>query len=185
MKFVKTLIIYLPFVFPIMAICLILIISGSVSVFYSGFAVDSSGIIYIGKDSKIEKYYNGKVIGVLNPKTSRGYAFTIQNDDTILLSTASYVYVLDLDGNQLDKWEDIDTKTFDKLQYMREYIAKDGHKYKMKSQFGRTFIYKGDEIVYRMPLPDYLVKISFFLSFLSLFATAPVLIIVYRHKISG
>ena len=56
------------------------------------------------------------MIGSISPKTSRGYAFTIQKDDTILLSTASSIYTLDLSGNVIDKQEDVGTKTFNELQ---------------------------------------------------------------------
>ena len=168
----KLLIIYLLILFPIITICNILMNTGRVSIIYSGFGVDDSGVLYVGKDSGIEKYKDGKMIGIISPQTSRGYAFTIQGDDTILLSTASTVYTLDLSGNVLDEWEDKNTSTFNKLQFIKKFTTKDGHKYVMKSHFGRTIICCNNEIIYQMPLLDYIVKILWFSCFLIAFIFA-------------
>lgn len=73
----------------------------SVTISYKGFGIDSKGTLYIGKDSVIEKVNDGKVMVTISPKTSREYAFAIKEDDTILLSTASTVYTLDLSGNAI------------------------------------------------------------------------------------
>lgn len=168
----KLLIIYLLILFPIITICNTLMNTGRVSIIYSGFGVDDSGVLYVGKESGIEKYKDGKMIGIISPQTSRGYAFTIQGDDTILLSTASTVYTLDLSGNVLDEWEDKNTSTFNKLQFIKKFTTKDGHKYVMKSHFGRTIICCNNEIIYQMPLLDYIVKILWFSCFLIAFIFA-------------
>lgn len=180
----KLLIIYLLILFPIITICNALMNTGRVSINYSGFGVDDSGVLYVGKDSGIEKYKDGKMIGIISPQTSRGYAFTIQGDDTILLSTASTVYTLDLSGNVLDEWEDKDTSTFNKLQFIKKFTTKDGHKYVMKSHFGRTIICCNNEIIYQMPLLDYIVKILWFSCFFIAFIFAIMLVKQYlnRHK---
>ncbi len=181
MKVSKMLIFYLILVFPVFFTCLILIISGTVSMFYSGFAVDSSGVLYIGKETKIEKYYDGKMIGTISPQTSRGYAFTIQNDDTILLSTASTVYKMDLLGNVLDKQEDTGTKTFNKLQRSKNtFISQNNRKYIMKSRFGRTVIYSEKDIIYKMPMLDYVVKIAFLFVILSALIIVPIIIVKWK-----
>ena len=75
----KALKIYVCLTCPIITLCLIFNILGITTFSYTGFAVDSCGIVFIGKDSIIEKYFDGKKIAELDPKTSRGYAFTIQD----------------------------------------------------------------------------------------------------------
>ncbi len=166
MRFKRLIILFLLIFLPIITSCNVLMSMGTVSITYSGFGVDSSGVLYVGKESVIEKYKDGKMIGTISPQTTRGYAFTIQKDDTILLSTASMVYKLDNSGNILDEWEDEGTSTFNDLQFIRKFTAKDGRKYVMKSLFGRTVIYCNDEIIYQMPLLDYIVKILWFSCFL-------------------
>ena len=110
----------------VLAFCLVLMNTGRVSITYSGFGVDSAGVLYVGKEGVIEKYDGNKMIGEISPQTSRGYAFTVKEDDTILLSTADMVYKLDLSGKVLDEWEDEGTSTFNDLQFIRKFIAKDG-----------------------------------------------------------
>lgn len=181
MKAPKILIIYLLFVFPIVLTCLILIASGTVSPFYHGFAVDSSGILYIGKDAKIEKYLDGKMIGSISPQTSRGYAFTIKDDDTILLSTASNVYTLDLLGNVVDEKEDMGTSAYNELQNKkRTFITRYNKKYFMRSQLGRTMIISDQDIIYQMPVLDYIVKIAIFALALTQLVVVPIIIRKWR-----
>lgn len=167
MKNTGRLFVYLFSVFPILAICLVLIITGKVSISYSsGFGVDSSGILYLGTDTEIKKIYNGETVASISPQTSRGYMFTVQKDDTILLSTGSYVYVTDLSGNVINEKEDPYTRTFNELQSTKnKFIASDNREYVMRSRFGRKIIYSGDEVIYKMPLADYIVKIVFVLIF--------------------
>lgn len=181
MKAKRMLLIYLLCVFPVISICVFMILSGSVSVFYSGFAVDSSGILYVGTDREIKKYSDGKAVGTISPQTARGYAFTIQNDDTILLSTASTVYELDLSGNVLSQRKDEGTKEFNRLQKSKNrFTAQDGQTYVMKTKWGRTVICSDDAVLYQMPTTDYIVRIAFLMSVLSVFVFVP--IIVYRWR---
>lgn len=180
MKVPQLLIIYLFCAFPILAACIILIACGIASPMYNGFGVDSSGVVYVGKEKKIEKYCDGEMIGEIDPQTSRAYAFTLQEDDTILLSTASYVYKMDLSGNVLDEWEDVGTKTYNELQWKRTFISRDNKKYTMKSWIGRTVICSEEGVIYKMPMLDYAVKIAFFLVLLSVAIVIPIIIVKWR-----
>ncbi|MHB8963504.1 MAG: hypothetical protein ACYC5K_10170, partial [Saccharofermentanales bacterium] len=112
----KLLVIYIAIMGPILIACLSMIISGLVTLSLSGFAFDSSGRLYLGKDAAIEVYEGGTLKYRISPMTSRGYIFTIQSDDTILLSTSSVVYTMNLNGEVLTEEEDVGTKTFNKLQ---------------------------------------------------------------------
>lgn len=178
------LVIYLIIVWPIVLACFLSMISGHVSISYSGFAIDSSDNLYVGKESKIEKYHDGVFIETINPKTSRGYAFTILDNDTILLSTASTVYTLDLDGNVISEREDFGTKTFNSLQHQKKFTAANGKTYFLKSSFGRKQIVSEDgDVIYNMPVKDYIVKLLIITAFISVFIFIP--IIIYKWRKAG
>ena len=76
---------------------------GLYTVQYSGFGIDSHGTLYVGTDLGIKKYQNDIESGNINPQTSRGYSFTMQNNDTILLSVSDEFITMDLDGNVLSR----------------------------------------------------------------------------------
>lgn len=170
--------------FPIIFTCLVLIFTQKVTISYNGFAIDSNNVLYLGKNSVIEKYSNGILVGQLDSKTSRGYAFTIQKNDTILISTASTVYTLDLDGNTIKEEPDKNTKIFNELNLKRnKFVTNDGAVYLMKSNYGRTTIIKnGIEEVFVMPIFDYAIKITYFLSFISSIIIIPIIIIKWRKQ---
>ena len=177
----KIFIIYVCVAFLINFPYVILQVTHQVTLSYSGFGLDSSGVLYIGTDSSIEKYLNGEQIGkILKP--SRGYAFAVQNDDTILLSTASIVYTMDLDGNILTQREDIGTETFNQLQKKNKlFLANDGKTYRLKLIFGRTCVVSEEgEMIYQMPLLDYIASSVFFCSIFANFIVIP--IIVYKWR---
>lgn len=172
------LIAYVAFVAPAFMICWFLISTGTVLVNICGFAVDASENLYIGTDNRIKKYQNGVLVKTINPKTSRGCAFTVQADDTILLSNASKVYTLDSDGNVIGEKEDIDMKTFNKLQKEKnKFTSADGSVYSMKNTLGRTKIVSDTgEVIYQLPIADCITKIVFSLSVLSIFIFVPVIV---------
>ena len=47
---------------------------------FYGFALDSQNLLYVGRDNVIEVYKGNEKVFDINPKTSRAYAFTINND---------------------------------------------------------------------------------------------------------
>lgn len=173
----KVLKIYVCLTCPIITLCLIFNILGITTFSYTGFAVDSCGIVFIGKDSIIEKYFDGKKIAELDPKTSRGYAFTIQNDN-IILSTGSFVYTLDLDGKELGREADIETKVFNGLQKQKKFfVTNEGDQYYFKSVLGRAqVIDESGNVLYKMPFLDYIVKLLFISSLISIFVCVPLII---------
>lgn len=182
MKIPKLLFIYIFIAFTAFISCFIINTYHPVTLSYRGFAMDSTGILYVGKDASIEKIKDGKVIETLSPQTSRGYAFTIKKDDTILLSTASTVYTLDLSGNIISETEDEGTLTFNKLQITKKFFASsDGKIYVVKSPFGRTTVRSSKgETIYQMPILDYIVKLILIGFFLSTCICVP--IIIYKWK---
>lgn len=170
MNIKKSVVIYIIILFVISSACLMLIASNAVTIAYNGFAIDSSGILYLGKNAKIEKYFNGEIVGNIDPQTSRGYAFTIQNDDTMLVSDASIVYKLELNGNIVDSWKDIGTQTFNEMHKKeKSFVTNSGKIFLMKSKMGRVSIVSEDgNCIYKMPMLDYIVKVLLFFIMLSL-----------------
>jgi hypothetical protein len=144
------------------------------------FAVDSSGKLYVGKDSKIEVYDNQSLIKSIFPMTTKGYLFTVESDDSILLSDASTVYIMDLNGVVLSQNEDQFSETYSKLSSGKNmFVSWNGEKYLKRSNWGRVEIIHIAEntstIIYKMPILDYIVKVVFWLLFISVFIITPVI----------
>ena len=185
MKFPKMFFIYLAIAFPVIMFCLFSMFSGKVNISLSGFAVDSTGKMYLGKDSAIEVYEGDTFLYSISPKTLRGYCFTIQPNDTILLSTSTSVYVLDIKGSVISQEEDVGTKVFNSLQQnMKTFNSIDGHTYQLKSPWGRTQIVCIDNgnIIYRMPIYDYIVRILVIFYMISMFICIPIIIKKWRKQ---
>lgn len=143
-------------------IIFVLTTSGLVSLVTHSFAVDSSGKLYVGKDSKIEVYRDELLLYKIT-NLPRGFFFTIEVDDTILLSDGSTVYVMDLNGNILSQREDNNGETHIELLNKKTYISKNGEEYRKQSNWGRVeivhIVNNYDIVIYRMPLLDYIVLI--------------------------
>ena len=163
--------------------CLFLLISGNVNLFVSGFAVDSQDRLYVGKENRIDVYENGNVLYSINPRTSKSYTFTITND-TIVLSTASTVYHLDLEGQEISSYEDKGADTYNQINYhKRKFTSPKGDEYKLVSFLGRTKIVKNKtSVVYQLSLLSFAVKLSLAAVFISLFIFAPYMAIAGLKK---
>lgn len=129
----------------------VLIITGVVPLSLKGFSVDKNDRLYIGTEKGIAVYQGDVQVDSISLPTSRAYAFTMQRNDTILLSTATEVYILDLSGNVLNHRADAGSETFYKLRAnRRDYKSWKGDHYHMNGSFGYTRIYKNNvELVYK------------------------------------
>jgi hypothetical protein len=157
---------------------------GFTSTDFNGFAVDSNNRLYVGRD-EIEVYENGELLKTINPKTSRAYVFTIQDDDTILLSTASKVFIMDLDGNVINQYEDTYTKIFNGLTREKNlFTAKDGTQYSVKHRLTWLEIVKDNDVrVYRLPMLDFATRITTAVACISLWILVPTLIVkMWKYK---
>ena len=139
--------------------CLLCVLIGSVARTYNGFAVDSNGKIYIGSGHRIKIYEDQQIIGEITTGTSRGFAFTIQGNDTILLSTSTVVYIMTLDGKIIDQYDDTDTSIYNRYQKNKEFRTSDGILYRAYNTWGRMKIYKEDVVIYQAPIEDFAVKL--------------------------
>lgn len=174
----KIIVFCLSFNILILNCALLLCFLGYANTDFNGFAVDSNNCLYIGKERRIEIYKNNYLINTINPPTSRAYIFSIQNDDTIILSTASVVYIMDLEGNIIRSYEDTYTQTYNSLKKTKnKFSTKDGEQYSVKHRFSRLEIVNSNNIqIYQMPLLDFIVRIVFVISFLGLWILIPILI---------
>ena len=118
---------------------------------FCGFALDSQKLLYVGRDNAIEVYSGTEKIFEINPQTSRSYAFTV-TDDTIVLSTAEFVYEIDLKGNVIKKSEDVNSKTYTDIEKSKKHFVT----YKI--------IDKNKNVLYETSAKEFTVKLLFVLS---------------------
>jgi len=179
-KMIKSIMIYLIIIVPVGMFCMYHLITGNVTITYHGYGVDSSGNLYVGLEREIAVYDGDSKISSIQTaaSTARAYYFTVQHDDTILLSTASNVYVLDLNGNILSKTEDTNTVVYDRLQWSgKNFTATDGTQYVRCASLGRMRIETSDgNVIYQMPMFDFVVKIITCLWLLSMAIFIPIIV---------
>jgi len=185
-KVPRLLIVYLLITWPIMLAFMIATISGTVCISYHGFAIDDDKNLYLGKDSVIQVIgHNGEIVREINPNTSRGYHFTIVEDNTLKISTGDYLYTTDLSGKVDSKKEIFDYKDDAFIRESKHrFVASDGTEYVMKNHLFRTMIYRLDgnqnTVIYKMPVLDYIAKLSFYAMIISGFIVIPIIIIKWR-----
>ncbi len=157
-------------------ISLIFLLTGNGFPVSRSFAVDSAGRLYIGRSSQIEIYENGSLINSISALTSRGYAFTIEND-TIVLSTASTVYEMDLSGNVQAEYADTMSRVYHAHTENRQFTDARGNVYKRSSPWGRLQIACEGEICYQMPVGACVWLWLMGISFIGLFCVTGLLVI--------
>ena len=168
---------------------LIIQASGKVCISYKGFAVDDDRNLYIGKDNIEVLNSEGKLINKIDPMTSRGYKFTIDQNNELLISTGDYLYKKDLFGKLIEK-KTISNLTGDLLSgFSRyKYTANDGTKYVMKMHFFRTNIYRMEGqvkiSVYKMPLLDYFVRLLSYIVYGSMAVIIPIGTVKWKHGVT-
>lgn len=133
---------------------------------FYGFALDSQNLLYVGRDNVIEVYKGNEKVFDINPKTSRAYAFTI-NNDIIVLSTSEFVYKIDLSGNVIEKSEDIYSKTYTDIEKSKKRFKTDNNEYFLKNNFGRYKIIDNNKnVLYELNAKEFSVKLLFIISML-------------------
>lgn len=167
----KALAVFAPIIFGIMMCCFVLTASGKCTLSLFGFSVDSLDRLYIGTSDGIHVYENGFLTRTISPKTSRTYRFTITEDDTICLSTSTYVYSMDLEGNVLEKTSDPGADIYNQLSYrMNRFISAKGDEYKVSNRLGWIKIVKNEDVtVYEIDTLSYTVKFIMTMVFVALF----------------
>lgn len=120
---------------------------------FNGFGVDSVGRLYVARGHHIEVWENGEQVHTIRKGTSRGYQFTVLEDDTLMVASGNSVMIMNLEGTEfLDSWEEEDKKTYDDLAERRVFTAVTGERYRIGRLHGRMVILRGETVVYREPL---------------------------------
>ena len=138
----------------IFRICIFLVFLDLLPIAYNGFGVDSAGRLYVGRGHHIEVWEDGQRVNTIRKGTSRGYVFTVQEDDTILLAMGHSVMVMDLEGTTILKdWEDERQETSDLLEE-NKFVFTDvtGAQYYAGNLRGRFSILRGKTVIYQEPL---------------------------------
>lgn len=167
--------------------------SGNAVTHINCYAVDSYGRLYLQSEDNrddILLYENGKYVGTIhldtslenakNSFSSRGSFFTIMKD-VIYVTTSTYVYQLDLQGNMLDSYKDI-TNLHGRLITAKKYIADNGDLYQKRNVMFRTSIVKNnEEVIYQIPVRAAILKWVEIISVV-LFAVVVITVVVHFRK---
>ena len=149
----------------VLAFCILSLATGNVTIFLHGYGVDSSENLYIGLEREIIILQGGNMIGSINTRVtpSKAYRFSVLPNDTIIISNSSQVYVMNSCGELIGEYEDVNSQNFSRMRCPKKITSRNGIQYSLKNYFGRTSIVSGEnQIEYKMPLLDAIVKISLF-----------------------
>jgi len=148
-----------------------------------GFAIDEDRKIYVGKNSVIEVYNNGKLENTIKSVTNRGYTFTIRNEK-IVIFTGAKLYYLDLNGNMInyENFTGIVTKELRNLG--KTFEDSQGNYFQLKKSFGRSQIVEnGSKIIFQESLGNYIFNCALLLIwFLFILLSLPVLVTIILNK---
>ena len=170
----------------IVVILIMIIIGYSITqngIIWDRFAVDNEGRVYIAKTGRLDVIEAGQKVKELNVPTSRGFQFTIENGNVILVDTGTKQYTLDLNGNVLAENElPSDFRTYDTGK-LGSFTDVNGLTYKKSSSWGRLEIVLDQNglktAVYQMPIKDYLMRM---MTFIALIGLCYVIIATFRWK---
>jgi hypothetical protein len=143
-------------------ISLLLLFTGNAAMDINGFGVDSQGRMYIGRLHQIDIYVDGEKQDTIQIPKYRVWTFSVQEDDTILLSDAKVAYTMDLSGNIISEADDSSARTYAGLWPRTKITGNDGKLYRV---FGlwRTQIVcvENNEVVYQIPFVDIFSRVVF------------------------
>lgn len=163
-------------------LCVVLVFFDLVPLTFNGFGVDSIGRLYVGRGHHIEVWENGQQINTIRKGTSRGHAFTILENDTILLASGNSVMIMDLEGTTtLEKRKEDHEKTYDKLSNQRIFTAVTGEQYRVGRLYGRLTIVQNETVIYQEPLWECIFLWLTFISFPCFIASVIIEKVMKRH----
>jgi len=133
---------------------------------FSGFAVDDDGLLYIGKTGQIDVYSDGKFVKTIYRQNGIVYKFTIKDDklyvdDSI---TRDIRDIRDLSGNLISKTDSNGAEMM-ALRSRQDIFETSNAKYVATNTFGFYKITRygkdgGSEVVYQMPTRDFLFSLT-------------------------
>lgn len=169
---------------PLITIVVFLSPSGKYSSSIDAYGVDSRERLYVGLHCHIEVYEDGVLVDSFSSKTSAGYAFRINEDDTILLSTGSDTYLLDLQGNELSHTAGGHTISDLKAEN-RKPLQRNGNTYRVLQFWWPRIVMNGETVVYRLPVWMECLRIAVSTTGLGFAATVIYLVFRKREKSAG
>lgn len=143
------------------AVCVFFQCSGKISTGFHGFGVDSKENIYVGKDQKIDVYYDQQLLYSFS-FNARAYKLAIQ-DDLVLLAAPEQTTYMDLYGNQLKAIVDNGTLYRSMPQHPKEFVSSTGKHYLLKNGLIKSTILCEEDgtVLYTTPLPEQIMQIVF------------------------
>ena len=150
--------------YPIIILVFLFCYLGSIE--FTGFGVDSTGTLYVGRKSQIEVYRDGKQVDCLPSPFGRGWNMGISLDDHILVTSGGDIYTLQLDGTVIRKDSDIGGKMSLMLNKQRLLVRNDGTQYRLQHEWIWPIITKNGQVIFMAPIVDMLARASFILFFI-------------------
>ena len=138
---------------------------------YLDFAADSCGSVYISSPHKIFVYEHGSCSRIVE-LPHKAYEFTIDNADRIVVwdsADADCIYIYDLHGSLMDTIP-LDKNLLSPRSFYDAYgdssssytifVSGTGNIYRQQTKLFRTEILCGDDVVYQMPMLEYIVRVA-------------------------
>jgi len=174
-------------VVSITGICLLFMLANIVYLDWHGFGADHLGQVYIGKPGRIEVYNHNSLVSIIPIQPYRTYAFTTRDGESFQLSTASTIYTLDIYGNELESEDDKGCDTYEALRENKQVILPNGQKVIKEAPFLHTrIVNENGDILYQMPLLDYIIQLILVICLAPSFITLPVgLVLSFRKMLYG
>jgi hypothetical protein len=162
--------------------CLITVFLNLASPFLNGFAVDSTGRVYVGENETINIYEDSVKVGSIELE-GPNYEFTVDQNNRVVVAYTSEVCLLDSSGIVLETKEDPGMDTFYEIHNKRSAsVTVGGDRYKKEGALGWTRIIRnGTEVVYRLSVLSFTVKMLLILCTVSMLVNG-VWVITYGHK---
>ena len=161
-RYVKGVFIFVVIAGPIWFILVCLSVTDTITTNYNGFAVDSSGLLYVGEAKGIVVYNNGEFVEVVYSTNAASWAFTVQ-DDKLYVAVVRKIRIMDLSGTLIETIDDHQRKGFYRLYYQRNTFDTNDSKYIASNRFGFYKITKHSSeestTVFQMPVLYYVIKI--------------------------
>ena len=166
----------------VMIFCNLMIFFGIVSLSINGFGVDTQGELYVAEGKEICIYQNGVQVRTIRLRSDT-YAFTMESDDVLIVAYPSAVDRMDKTGNVLESWKDSSSVTYQQIQNnSKTVVTFGGDEYRKVSELGWTRIVKnGTEVVYKISVLSFVVKLLLYICIVSLFANGTWLVF-HLHK---
>ena len=166
----------------VMIFCNLMILLGTVNLSINGFGIDTQGYLYVAEGKKICIYQNDIQVRKISLRSDT-YAFAMENDDVLLVAYPSIVYRMDKTGYVIEEWEETAAQTHHQIQNnSKTIVTSNGDEYRKVSEMGWTRIVKnGTEVVYKISVLSFVVKLLLYACTVSLFVNGTWL--VFRlHK---